>query len=188
MRFPVKNSANHNVIKSFRIAGVAYFWHSLSFVFSMAVMLALVFMLIYADPGALPNEGSGLIDDFVTIIKEVLPPNMVNIFFLVLLGGTAIELLAWIYILCLLRSTRLYTNKEGVWISKGVLWKKINGVEWRNFISASYYGQFSEQFKSYNVKIEHQDSKDNEIKLTNVFNGKDAVEHINAMHQKFVGN
>ena len=93
------------------------------------------------------------------------------------------------YRIALLRSVLLYVDDAGVWVHAGVLpWKKgVTGVKWRDVDEATYaQGFWSWLTRSYMVRIGHRFTKSNEIVLTNIGGGKQAVGLINARLQDMV--
>jgi hypothetical protein len=93
------------------------------------------------------------------------------------------------YRIALLRSVLLYVDDVGVWVHAGVLpWKKgVYGVKWRDMDEATYaQGFWSWLTRSYMVHIGHRFTKANEIVLTHIGGGKQAVVTINARHQAMV--
>jgi hypothetical protein len=103
----------------------------------------------------------------------------------VLLGSGALLF----YRIAMLRSVQLYVDDVGVWVHAGVLpWKKgVTGVKWRDIDEATYaQGFWSWLTRSYMVRIGHRFTKSNEIVLTNIGGGKQAVATINARHQALV--
>lgn len=103
----------------------------------------------------------------------------------VLLGSGALLF----YRVALLRSVQLYVDDAGVWVHAGVLpWKKgVTGVKWRDIDEATYaQGFWSWLTRSYMVRIGHRYTRTNEIVLTNIGGGKQAVATINARHQALV--
>ena len=93
------------------------------------------------------------------------------------------------YRIALLRSVLLYVDDVGVWVHAGVLpWKKgVTGVKWRDVDEATYaQGFWSWLTRSYMVRIGHRFTKSNEIVLTHIGGGKQAVGVINARHQAVV--
>jgi len=93
------------------------------------------------------------------------------------------------YRVALLRSVQLYIDDAGVWVHAGVLpWKKgVTGVKWRDIDEATYaQGFWSWLTRSYMVRIGHRYTKSNEIVLSNIGGGKQAVATINARHQALV--
>jgi hypothetical protein len=93
------------------------------------------------------------------------------------------------YRFLLVRSVQLYIDDVGVWAYSGVLpWKKgVAGVKWRDMDEATFTNGFwSWATGSYTVRIGHRFTKDSEIVLTNIANGKDAVATINARHQDLI--
>ena len=103
----------------------------------------------------------------------------------VLLGSGALLF----YRVAVLRSVQLYIDDAGVWVHAGVLpWKKgVTGVKWRDIDEATYaQGFWSWLTRSYMVRIGHRYTRTNEIVLTNIGGGKQAVATINARHQALV--
>ena len=103
----------------------------------------------------------------------------------VLLGSGALLF----YRVALLRSVQLYVDDAGVWVHAGVLpWKKgVTGVKWRDVDEATYaQGFWSWLTRSYMVRVGHRYTRTNEIVLTNIGGGKQAVATINARHQALV--
>ena len=100
-----------------------------------------------------------------------------------------LPVLYFLYSIFMIRSYKLYINNEGVWIYSGIFpWNKgSNGVKWRDLDSAIYYtGFLSWAFKSYRMMISHRFTKDNEIFLTHMWCGDQAVMKINSLHHGFV--
>lgn len=84
-----------------------------------------------------------------------------------------------------IRSVRLYTNNEGVWVYSGIFpWSKgSSGVKWRDLEDAVYFtGFWSWALKSYTVRVGHRFTKSSEIVLLHIARGNLAVEHINTFH------
>ena len=93
------------------------------------------------------------------------------------------------YRIALLRSVQLYVDDAGVWVHSGVLpWKKgVTGVKWRDIDEATYaQGFWSWITRSYMVRIGHRFTKSNEIVLSHIGGGKQAVATINARHHALV--
>jgi len=105
------------------------------------------------------------------------------------LGVLAVSGAILFYRVALLRSVQLYVDDAGVWVHSGVLpWKKgVTGVKWRDVDEATYaQGFWSWLTRSYMVRIGHRFTKSNEIVLTNIGGGKQAVALINARHHALV--
>ncbi len=84
-----------------------------------------------------------------------------------------------------LRSYKLYCDDEGVWLYSGILpWTKgVYGVSWRDLDSANYkIGFLSWLTNSYDVVISHRFTKNNEIYIKDIWNGKKLVPLINQQH------
>jgi hypothetical protein len=93
------------------------------------------------------------------------------------------------YRFLVVRSVQLYYDDVGVWVYSGVLpWKKgVAGVKWRDMDEATFVNGFwSWATRSYTVRIGHRFTKDSEILLTHIANGKDAVATINARLQDLI--
>lgn len=106
--------------------------------------------------------------------------------------GTALCLIASLLIannVLELRSIRVYTDDEGVWLSSGFLpWDKgVGGVKWRDLEDATYYRKFTSwALKSYTIRIGHRFTKTSEIILPNIRYGDLMVMHINQLHSEMV--
>lgn len=90
-----------------------------------------------------------------------------------------------------IRSVRLYTNDDGVWVYSGVFpWSKgSNGVKWRDLEDAVYYtGFWSWLLKSYSIRVGHRFTKSSEIILPHIARGNMAVEHINQFHSQVLAS
>lgn len=88
-----------------------------------------------------------------------------------------------------IRSVQLYYDDVGVWLYSGILpWTRgVQGVKWRDMDEASFVQSFwSWLFRSYSIRIGHRYTKANEILLTRMANGKDAVARLNAQHQALI--
>jgi hypothetical protein len=91
------------------------------------------------------------------------------------------------YQVLMIRSVRLYTDADGVWVYGGILpWAKgMYGVKWRDLEDASYFqGLVSWVCRSYTVRVGHRFTKASEIVLRHIHRGNLAVEHINEMHKQ----
>lgn len=77
----------------------------------------------------------------------------------------------------------------GVWVFWGILpWNKgTEGVKWRDIDEAVYFPDlWSWLGKSYTVRVGHRFTKEREIFLSNMANGKEAVQTINAKHAELI--
>jgi hypothetical protein len=93
------------------------------------------------------------------------------------------------YRFALLRSYHLYCDADGVWIYGGVLpWARgIAGVKWRDVDEALMIQTlWSWLFKSYTIRIGHRFTKANEIVLTHMARGNQAVSNLNDMHRQLI--
>ncbi|KFI05377.1 hypothetical protein [Massilia sp. BSC265] len=87
------------------------------------------------------------------------------------------------------RSVQLYYDDVGVWVVSGVLpWQRgVRGVKWRDMDDANYAGGFLAWVtRSYTVRIGHRFTRESEIVLHHMANGRRAVETINAIHQQMI--
>jgi hypothetical protein len=104
--------------------------------------------------------------------------------------AVAIVAFALVLLACQILSRRalaLFTDEEGVWLFSGILpWNKgIAGVKWRDLEGAGFYpGMLSWAFNSYSIRVGHRFTKTSEIVIAHVRNGRQAVEHINSLHQQ----
>ncbi|MES2076736.1 MAG: hypothetical protein V4462_14065 [Pseudomonadota bacterium] len=88
-----------------------------------------------------------------------------------------------------IRSYQLYYDDVGVWLYHGILpWAKgVAGVKWRDMDEATFVPSFwSWLSHSYTIRIGHRFTKDSEILLGQMANGKDAVGVLNARHQELI--
>lgn len=95
----------------------------------------------------------------------------------------------FVYRVLAIRSLVLYTNDKGVWVYRGLIpWSKgVSGVKWDVLDDAIYSRTFfSWLSKSYTVRIGHRVSITREISLSHIHRGNEAVESINALHQKMI--
>ncbi|HVY22716.1 MAG TPA: hypothetical protein VG962_05115 [Steroidobacteraceae bacterium] len=86
-----------------------------------------------------------------------------------------------------LRSFHLYYDDVGVWLYSGVLpWKRgVSGVKWRDLDEAVFFNGFMNWLaRSYTVQIRHRFTKDSEILVTQMGNGKQAAITINQQLQE----
>lgn len=98
-------------------------------------------------------------------------------------------ILFFVYKFLLLKSILLYVNDEGVWCYSGVFpWDKGHrGVKWRDLDEAVFnVGFISWAFKAYVITIKHRFTQGNEIKLTFMDKGDQAVMQINRKHQGII--
>ncbi|TFW28272.1 hypothetical protein [Massilia horti] len=94
----------------------------------------------------------------------------------------AVSVLLVGYRFMLVRSVQLYVDDVGVWAYSGVLpWAKgVQGVKWRDMDEATFVNGFwSWATRSYTIRVGHRFTKDSEILLTDIANGKDAVATLN---------
>jgi hypothetical protein len=93
--------------------------------------------------------------------------------------------LAWtIYDFAYLRTMKLIVNREGVWIEQGLLpWSKgFFGARWDAIGEAVYTQNFlSWAFKSYDVKVLHRFTAQQELFMRHVANGHIAAQNINRL-------
>lgn len=112
----------------------------------------------------------------------------IRVFFLGLL--LTVPVVAFlVYQVMEIRSHQLYVDDIGIWHSRGILpWSKgISGVKWRDLDEAVFFqGMGSWLLKSYTVRIGHRFTKANEIVMTHMACGHQAVMTVNAMHQELV--
>ncbi|EFF9667480.1 MULTISPECIES: hypothetical protein [Enterobacterales] len=81
-----------------------------------------------------------------------------------------------------LSKIRLYLNKNGVYVRRGIFpWTKgVYGTAWRDIADANYYTGFIPWLtKSYRVRVGHRFTKTSEIIVPNVSRGNEAVMKIN---------
>ncbi|MDR2639105.1 MAG: hypothetical protein LBC09_04640 [Helicobacteraceae bacterium] len=192
----MSGKTDEGVIKRFRISWTAYFALIVKFAIVAAILLAVFIVLAYKRFGETAIAPLANIEILAKIAKTIdewtqwISAGAINIAFWVVLGFITLHLLIFIYRFLFLRSVYVYTNKEGVWLYRGILpWQKGSyGVKWRDLDSAVYFSGFKSWiFKTYDIRIDHRFTKDNEIALPSVFNGHKAVAHINQMHQEFIG-
>lgn len=151
------------------------------------------------------NESSGgaLFNQYHTSWVGYIRPTIVFVIFMALaimltsvnqaLGLMAVlaALALFVYQVLYLRSLRLFTNDDGVWLFRGILpWNKgIIGVKWRDVEDAVFFTGFvSWAFNAHSVRIGHRFTKTSELIVANVKDGRDAVSHINDLHRAKVGN
>jgi hypothetical protein len=95
------------------------------------------------------------------------------------------------YKVLMLMSVHLYWDDSGIWLYSGVFpWNKgIRGVKWRDLEEATYSQTMSSwMFKSYSMRLGHRFTKSNEILLTHIAKGHEAVMAINERHQDLARN
>lgn len=86
-----------------------------------------------------------------------------------------------------IRSFHLYYDDIGVWLYSGLLpWRRgVIGVKWRDLDEATFVNGFSSWISgSYTVIVRHRFTKDSEIVVTSMANGKQAVATINQQLQE----
>lgn len=87
------------------------------------------------------------------------------------------------------RSVVLYYDDAGVWVHSGVMpWSRgVHGVKWRDMDEAAYERSFwSWLTRSWTVQVSHRYTRANEILLTHIAGGKNAVMLLNARHQQWL--
>ena len=90
---------------------------------------------------------------------------------------------------CLIRSPAPTNDLERLHRHSGLLpWNKgVRGVKWRDLDEATFTQGFSSWvLRSYSIRVGHRFTKDSEISLSSMYNGKEAVRIINQVHQKLV--
>jgi len=98
----------------------------------------------------------------------------------------AVAMLLIIYRWLLIRSFRLYYDDIGVWLYSGLLpWRRgVVGVKWRDMDEATFENSFlSWAAGSYTIIVRHRFTKDSEIVVTQMANGKQAAVTINQQLQ-----
>lgn len=88
-----------------------------------------------------------------------------------------------------LRSVLLYYDDVGVWVYSGLLpWKRgVTGVKWRDMDEATFkQGFWSWLTRSYTVRIGHRFTKNGEIRLTHIADGKNAIGVLNQKHHEMI--
>lgn len=111
----------------------------------------------------------------------------------ILLGlfPTLASLLYFAYSILYRMTYKLYLNKQGIWVHRGVLpWEKgVYGLKWRDLDEAVYFNSMSSHFfKSYDLTLRHRFTKSNEIILSSMHNGHKAVMEINRVHDYLIEN
>jgi hypothetical protein len=87
------------------------------------------------------------------------------------------------------RSVVLYYDEAGVWVYSGVMpWSRgVHGVKWRDMDEAAYERSFwSWITRSWTVQVSHRYTRANEILLTDIAGGKQAVALLNGRHQQWL--
>ena len=91
-----------------------------------------------------------------------------------------------VYDIMYVRSMKLYTDEDGVWLFQGVFpWQKsVSGVLWRDLDSAVFFPNFFSWIcRSYNIGLQHRHTKSTEVLLRDIHRGQQVVEFINAEHR-----
>ena len=99
----------------------------------------------------------------------------------------ALAMLLIVYRWLLIHSSRLYYDDIGVWLYSGILpWKRgVAGVKWRDLDEAVFTNSFASWLtQSYTIVIRHRFTKESEILVTQMANGKQAVMTINQQLQE----
>ncbi len=94
-----------------------------------------------------------------------------------------------IYRWWLISSFRLYYDDIGVWLYSGILpWRRgVQGVKWRDLDEAVFTNSFNSWLtQSYTIVIRHRFTKESEILVTQMANGKQAVAIINQQLQEHI--
>ncbi|MDR1460922.1 MAG: hypothetical protein LBI78_04695 [Campylobacteraceae bacterium] len=159
--------------RKFKVSWTLYFsyifWFAVKIIFLAGIYYTLLYFLQY----------------------EVWATKTLNIAFWIFIALAAIGSILFIINILTLRSILLYTNNDGIWVFMGIFpWSRgVSGVKWRDLDSASYRTSFlSWFFKTYDIKVEHRFTKENEIVLHSIFNGHKAATYINETHKKFITN
>ncbi|MES1196126.1 MAG: hypothetical protein ABUL58_04190 [Steroidobacter sp.] len=99
----------------------------------------------------------------------------------------AVAMILILYRWLLIRSFHLYYDDIGVWLYSGALpWRRgVIGVKWRDLDEATFVNGFSSWLSgSYTVIVRHRFTKDSEILVTQMANGKQAATTINQQLQE----
>lgn len=155
----IENSTDHSII--YRLSWVKYLRLFLFFIF-----FSFISIVIISSSKETGWVIGGLIFETLVLIRTIIS----------FLG---------------LRAWKLYSNQDGVWIYSGIFpWSKgTYGVKWRDIDSAiTYTGFFSWLTNSHAVVIKHRFSKEDEIAMSNVYHGKEAVFNINNSIMEFNRN
>ena len=95
-----------------------------------------------------------------------------------------LAVLMTVYAVAYLQSIRLFSNDDGVWMSRGVFpWETgVTGVQWRDVGQASFtQSAISWALKSYAVLISHRFTTGAELSMKHVKHGNLFVEHVNSV-------
>lgn len=93
------------------------------------------------------------------------------------------------YRVAVVRSVRLSTNDDGVYIEHGIVpWARHgHGVKWRDLEGAAHFGGFmSWALKSHTVRISHRFTQSSEIVIGHVGRAGDVVNQINDIHRAMI--
>jgi hypothetical protein len=124
---------------------------------------------------------------FALVVGALLYAHYRGIAIVIWLAFLALTVYRYLWI----RSVKLYTNDEGVWVYSGILpWSKgTAGVKWRDIDEAVFFtGFWSWLLRSYTVRIGHRFTKTSEIVLHHIAHGRDVVERINEKHVRMLGD
>ncbi|CAG9253995.1 conserved hypothetical protein [Burkholderia diffusa] len=122
-------------------------------------------------------------------ILLIVPPLLWSSAPLVAAGMVLLIILGMAYEVAVERSYVLFMDDAGIWLRRGILpWSKgVNGVKWRDLDSAVYITGFvSWLTRSYTVRLEHRFTKANEILISHMAAGDQAVKVINAAHIEMI--
>lgn len=126
---------------------------------------------------------------FVGLVSIAVNGLVLQFSFVLGIALTVIVVLATSYKLFEIHSYTLFYDDAGVWFYGGVLpWSKgSRGVKWRDLDEALYTPSLmSWLFSSYSVRIGHRYTKANEIFLSQMAHGNEAVMTINGLHREMV--
>ncbi|MDR1614196.1 MAG: hypothetical protein LBS26_01365 [Campylobacteraceae bacterium] len=160
-----------NIFKVFRISWTSYVGSLIRFSIQLAILYGIYYLLTHK------------VHEWIKF-----SPNTLNIIMWIVVGFAAVRVIFFIIDILHTRSVVLYTNDDGVWVYSGIFpWSKgSSGVKWRDIDEASFQTGFTSWLlKTYDIRVGHRFTKDSEIMLHNIFNGHEAVMHINKLHKKF---
>ncbi|KVL25440.1 hypothetical protein WS97_00540 [Burkholderia territorii] len=122
-------------------------------------------------------------------ILFIVPPLLWSSSPLAAAGMALLTIVGMAYAVAVERSYVLFMDDAGIWLRRGILpWSKgVSGVKWRDLDSAVYItGLVSWLTRSYTVRLEHRFTKANEILISHMAAGDQAVKVINSTHIEMI--
>ncbi|GHV05617.1 hypothetical protein AGMMS50229_08990 [Campylobacterota bacterium] len=176
--------------RAFRVSWTAYLGRAIKFAIIAAIVSGIYYLVAQTRPAI--DWLKGWLWESVAqkipfgTIEGYLTPQVLEIALLVYIALIAFGVILLIYRFYWLRRVVLYTNEDGVWLSRGLLHRK-KGIKWDDIDSASFQSfSLSWVLQTYTVTVAHKLTENSGIVQKSIFRGKAAVSHINKLHAEYI--